>query len=795
MGKHVIVGAGGVGGGVARELAAAGHEVVVVSRSGRAPAVDGVRAVALDATDADRPDGRHPGRRRRSTTAPTRATTRSGRGSGRRSRRRSCSPRSTRAPVYVIMGNLYGYGPVDGPDHARAPARDAERQRAASACGCGRTRSPRTAPAACGSTEVRASDFVGPESGAQAHLGDRVIPRILAGKKVRAFAAADQPHSWTYVPDVARTIAVLGTDDRSWGRAWHVPTNPALTQREAFASIAAVAGVPTPSVGTIRAAPIRAVGVAVPLIRALGQQLYQFERPFVIDATGDHRHLRHRAHAVGRVRPRHARRLFGRPTRGRSRQPATRARCARPGAFRAWSGTGRPVASEAMTDDIPKHRYDARLANEIEAKWQDRWETEHTFWAPNPTGPADARAPSASPTATAVRARHVPVPERRGPPRRPPARLHRHRRLRALQADDRPQRAARDGLRRVRPAGRAVRGADRAAPACHHRGERREHAPPAARARARSRPAPQRRDHRPRVLPLDAVDLPAALRLLVRRGRRPRPSDRRAHRRSSKPIPSTAGPTLDERGRRELVDSYRLAYLDEAPVNWCPALGTVLANEEVTRRRPQRARQPPRLPPPAEAVDAAHHRVRRPAARRPGPARLDRLHQAHAAQLDRSQRRRGGRLRRRGSRGPSSPSSPRAPTRCSARPTWCSRPSTRWSTRSRRPTGRARRSARTSTTSRRRGRASSAPTSGRRTRCGATASSPRRRASSSARPRARRRPACSPARSRRTRSTTSRSRSSSPTTCSWATAPGRSWPCPRTTSATSSSPRSSTSRS
>ncbi|HEX7520804.1 MAG TPA: class I tRNA ligase family protein, partial [Acidimicrobiia bacterium] len=34
--------------------------------------------------------------------------------------------------------------------------------------------------------------------------------------------------------------------------------------------------------------------------------------------------------------------------------------------------------------------------------------------------------------------------------------------------------------------------------------------------------------------------------------------------------------------QRQLVDAYRLAYLDEAPVNWCPALGTVLANEEVT---------------------------------------------------------------------------------------------------------------------------------------------------------------------------------------------------------------------
>ncbi len=34
--------------------------------------------------------------------------------------------------------------------------------------------------------------------------------------------------------------------------------------------------------------------------------------------------------------------------------------------------------------------------------------------------------------------------------------------------------------------------------------------------------------------------------------------------------------------KREIVNSFRLAYLAEAPVNWCPALGTVLANEEVT---------------------------------------------------------------------------------------------------------------------------------------------------------------------------------------------------------------------
>ena len=39
---------------------------------------------------------------------------------------------------------------------------------------------------------------------------------------------------------------------------------------------------------------------------------------------------------------------------------------------------------------------------------------------------------------------------------------------------------------------------------------------------------------------------------------------------------------LDEAEKRAEVDARRLAFLSEVPVNWCPMLGTVLANEEVT---------------------------------------------------------------------------------------------------------------------------------------------------------------------------------------------------------------------
>jgi len=39
---------------------------------------------------------------------------------------------------------------------------------------------------------------------------------------------------------------------------------------------------------------------------------------------------------------------------------------------------------------------------------------------------------------------------------------------------------------------------------------------------------------------------------------------------------------LEPDQQRRLLDEYRLAYMDEVEVNWCPGLGTVLANEEVT---------------------------------------------------------------------------------------------------------------------------------------------------------------------------------------------------------------------
>jgi leucyl-tRNA synthetase len=49
---------------------------------------------------------------------------------------------------------------------------------------------------------------------------------------------------------------------------------------------------------------------------------------------------------------------------------------------------------------------------------------------------------------------------------------------------------------------------------------------------------------------------------------------------------------MDAETRRAIVDSYRLAYVSEQTVNWCPKLGTALANEEVIDGRSERGGHP-----------------------------------------------------------------------------------------------------------------------------------------------------------------------------------------------------------
>lgn len=279
MANHVVVGAGQVGTRLATVLNQSDHEVRLVSRTGNT--VAGVTAVRADAGDRDALSRATAGAEviYNCVNPPYRAW------------EREWPPiadnfitaAEAAGAVLVTLSNLYGYGIVAGPITERTPlnahtrkgrVREAMWRQALAAHEAGRIRA----------TEVRASDYIG-EAGVQTNFGERVIPAMRAGKPIILMGRTDQPHTWTFTGDAARMLATAGTDERAWGRAWHVPSPAPRTQAQVVADLADVMDVAMPRIRAAGPWMLRAVGLFNPDARELVEMLYEFDRPFVMDST------------------------------------------------------------------------------------------------------------------------------------------------------------------------------------------------------------------------------------------------------------------------------------------------------------------------------------------------------------------------------------------------------------------------------------------------------------------------------------------------------------------------------
>src|SRR4051794_4560645 len=282
MSLHVIVGAGPVGSTTAELLAAAGHEVRVVTRSGSGPSHPLVERVAADVSDSEALaklcigadalyNCANPAYHQWATDWPPMAHA-------------LLAAATASGAVLVTMSNLYTYGPVDGAMTEDLPLaatgkkgriRAGMWEEALAAHRAGRVRV----------TEARASDFFGPLVTDGGHLGERTVPRLLAGKTVRTIGDPGLPHSWTYIPDVARALVGLGPDERAWGRPWHVPTTPPLSARAMVDRMTAIAGTPPAKVVAMPRFAVRAAGIFSPMVRELDEVMYQFDQPFILDSS------------------------------------------------------------------------------------------------------------------------------------------------------------------------------------------------------------------------------------------------------------------------------------------------------------------------------------------------------------------------------------------------------------------------------------------------------------------------------------------------------------------------------
>ncbi|WP_434741017.1 leucine--tRNA ligase [Micromonospora sp. SH-82] len=240
----------------------------------------------------------------------------------------------------------------------------------------------------------------------------------------------------------------------------------------------------------------------------------------------------------------------------------------------------------APTGDTPPYRYTAELAGEIERRWQDTWEREGTFHAPNPTGPlADPDHPRAGAEKLYV-LDMFPYPSGSG--------LHVGHPLGYIGTDC--------YARFQRMAGRNVlhtMGFDAfGLPAEQYAVQTGTHPRTTTVANIERYKAQLRRlglahDERRSVATIDTdfyrwtqwIFLQVFNSWYDPTAGRARPiaelvAEFSAGERSTPDGRPWA--ELTPAQQRAIVDDHRLAYVSEAPVNWCPGLGTVLANEEVT---------------------------------------------------------------------------------------------------------------------------------------------------------------------------------------------------------------------
>ena len=281
MGLHVIVGKGPVGSTTADELTARGHEVRVLSRSGGVSTAS-MEHRRVDATDADALiaaargadaiyNAVNPAYHRWPTDWPPVAAA-------------MLTAAERTGAVLVTMGNLYGYGRPTGPMTPGSPlaATDVKgrvRARmwtdALAAHQAGRARV----------TEARAADFVGPQVPADHSHLVRQLPALRKGRRGWVVGDPDVLRSWAFMPDVAATLATLGTDERALGRAWHVPTAPPRSQRQAIGDLAAAMGLEEPRVSGIPWPMLSAIGLVMPLMREVVAVRHQFDQEFVSDGS------------------------------------------------------------------------------------------------------------------------------------------------------------------------------------------------------------------------------------------------------------------------------------------------------------------------------------------------------------------------------------------------------------------------------------------------------------------------------------------------------------------------------
>lgn len=136
---------------------------------------------------------------------------------------------------------------------------------------------------------ARAADFYGAES-MNSFFDSMVLAKFAKGAKASWLGNANTKHSFTYVPDAGRAVALLGEHPESDNQIWHLPTAPALTGKQLIELAARVFNT-KPAYRSINKFMLQLAGIFNKLIGETAEMYYQYQHDYVFDSTKFENHF------------------------------------------------------------------------------------------------------------------------------------------------------------------------------------------------------------------------------------------------------------------------------------------------------------------------------------------------------------------------------------------------------------------------------------------------------------------------------------------------------------------------
>jgi nucleoside-diphosphate-sugar epimerase len=126
---------------------------------------------------------------------------------------------------------------------------------------------------------ARSADFYGPGA-INSLVHATVFERLHAGQAPQWIGEPSAFHSFTYTPDAAGALAVLGQAHSAWGQTWHLPTSASAMSGEQMTRLACAQAQQPYRLRVMPRWLLKPAGWCVPALRENHELMYQLDRDY-----------------------------------------------------------------------------------------------------------------------------------------------------------------------------------------------------------------------------------------------------------------------------------------------------------------------------------------------------------------------------------------------------------------------------------------------------------------------------------------------------------------------------------